>query len=528
LRGESKGFAYRLAVVGACALALALRLPALAPSDLWLDDQWVAVLVRDASFSELVGLAPPVPFGFILALKAVTAWFGETTLALQALPFLAGILLVPATAACALQITGSRAAAAMAAVFVAGDPDFGTYAARLKPFTIDALATVLVVRAFVVAMRRPSGRALATLGATAAAALPFSFAALFPGVVFVHLAAFITLFSVMRARPRDSTPLVRGALYGCLLFDYVAFAVLWVALRGGESRAIVHYWQKFYLPLDSLGDAWAFLVSKGVVIFADSVPGVPPRAIVVLAAVGWVALVASRRTRDVAVGIAALFSALLVASALHLYPAGGVRTDLFTHPLSALLAATCLHAFASLRPSAGNVARALLLVIACAGVFAMSARAIYPRAGDREVVEHAAATIGSNETMFIYPWSSWAVALYATWPVTLRAAPSSTNGFYAFPLRERSVLLDEGRDGLSFLTSADVARPQIAAGLGDELPPRVHLLATRIEETALAYIRRAIEERGYIRASSYEQYRATFDTFERGTPLDGSAGGAKH
>ena len=68
-------------------------------------------------------------------------------------------------------------------------------------------------------------------------------------------------------------------------------------------------------------------------------------------------LTADRRTRSVALGIAAVFATLFVASALDRYPVGGIRTDLFTHPLSALLAAFAIGTLAGMLPGAMTFVR---------------------------------------------------------------------------------------------------------------------------------------------------------------------------
>jgi len=511
---DAKRAAYCLAIAGASALALALRWPAIAPSSLWLDDEWVAVLVRDASLRDLVDLAAPVPLGFVVLLKALTAAFGNDPFVLQAVPLLASIALVAATAALAWRITESRAVAATAALFVAGNPVLATYSARVKPFALDALATVLIAWAFVAATRRPSGRALATLGIVASSSLLFSFAALLPGAVFVHVAALSAVAVVLRGHAIASAPLLRGAFYSCAIFDSVALTVLSYTFHTRTDSALFGYWEKCYLPLESIASAWTFLVSKGVVVFAGSVPGLAPRLTAALVAFGVVSLAAKSRTRTTALAIATVYVSLLIASALECYPAGGGRTDLFTHPLSAVLAAASVYALASLLPATATMVRPAIAGLIGVAVVAASGPAVYPRAGDREVIEHAVAHLVPEDTVVIYPWSSWAVALYAGWTVRLSAEPSSTNGFYAVPDRPRTFLLGERREGASFLTSASVAPPQLDALLRDGAPRRIHLIATQTEEPALAYIRDALEARGYVRASSFERDRATFDVFE--------------
>jgi hypothetical protein len=536
ISADTKRIAYFLAIVGACAVAVLLRAPAIAPSYLWLDDQWVAVLVRDASIRDLIRFAPPVPFPFVLLLKAIAAVFGDSPAALQAVPLLASLALVPATAALAQRITDSRVVAVTAAMFIAADPELARYSVRVKPFALDALATVLIAWVFVAAIRRPSGLALSRLGLLAAVSLLFSFATTISGAVFVHIAAFVAVVVVLRRRPIESPHLLWGALYACAIFDLVAFSVFAFTARVHPTATVFSYWKDFYLPLESVALAWNFLASKGVAVFAGTVPGLAARPTFALVCFGTLALVAKPRTRTAALSIVAVFGSLLIVSALEYYPAGGGRTDLFTHPLSAMLAAAGLYAMASsilpaaatsVRPAtvalAGIAGISVIAAIAVIAVIAPSSLVSYPRAGDRDVIEHAAASLSPEDTVIIYPWSTWAVALYSGWPVHLAAEPSSTNGFYAVPDRPRTLILHEERDGASFLSSATVAASQLEEMLSAGVPSRIYLIATRTEERALAYIRDGLESHGYARASSYGHDRATFDVFELRTAADGTA-----
>ena len=134
---------------------------------------------------DLIALAPPVPLGFVLLLKSLVAVFGSSPAVLQAVPMLAGTLLVPATALLALKITESRAIATMAALFVAADPVLVTYSARVKPFALDALATVLIACAFVEAARHPSARTIGRVAVAAGVSLCFSYAAALSGAAFL-------------------------------------------------------------------------------------------------------------------------------------------------------------------------------------------------------------------------------------------------------------------------------------------------------------------------------------------------------
>jgi len=522
---DAKRVAYYLGVVALMLCAVLLRLPAFAPAALWLDDQWVAVLVRDASLGDLLRLAPPVPLGFVLLQKAVGAVFGISPATLQLLPMAASILLVPVTAALALRITGNRAISFLAALFVATDPVLVTYSTRVKPFVFDALATALVAWLFVDTRRNPSPRVFLRLAVASVLSTFFSFASLISGAVLLHLGALLAARAALRSDPIPRAELWREAIVACAVFDAFAILVFGLILRTHGDAAVFAYWEKAYLPLTDFALLKNFLLSRGANVYEGIVAGLTARITAILVAVGALVLIAQRRTRSPTLGIVAVLCGLYAASALRCYPAGGGRTDLFVHPLGAVLVAAAIGSLVSfVHRSAPRAALALAVAIVVA-VGVATQPAVYPIRGDREVIEHATATIAPGDAIVIYPWSSWAVALYGSWPVDLRVEPVSTNGFYAVPKRPQTLLLGETAGGQSFLDSPMVAPQQVDALLGDNEPARLHLIATATREPALRYIREAFEARGYVRTSSYVLNESSQDIFERRGSRDSRADG---
>ncbi len=139
----------KLLVIGMVGLvtlgALLQRLPGLQPVSLWLDDQWVAVLATAAPISFVLTGDYPCPPGFVLLLKAVVLFAGAGELQLQMFPFLASLAAIPLLAWATTRATGNPALGIIAAVLIAGNVTLAVYGLRVKPYTVDALATATLL-----------------------------------------------------------------------------------------------------------------------------------------------------------------------------------------------------------------------------------------------------------------------------------------------------------------------------------------------------------------------------------------------
>src|SRR5688572_17322562 len=128
----------------ALAAAVIVRVAWLADKPLWRDEAWVASLARDPALFFDRPLRP-VPVGF-LGLSALTLRVPglPPEIALRVVPLAAGlatVILLPVLA----RTLGARAGTASAVTWLAaGMPALVYYSRELKPYALDALATVVV------------------------------------------------------------------------------------------------------------------------------------------------------------------------------------------------------------------------------------------------------------------------------------------------------------------------------------------------------------------------------------------------
>ena len=480
--------------LGAFSVALSFlvflqRMPGIGPEALWLDDLWVAVLARSASLKELLILPYPAPPGFVLLLKAVAVFAGTHAWAYQLLPLMVSLILVYFTGWMAGRWTGSLWIA-LAAVFLAAfNPTLAVYSLRVKSFSMEAAATVVILAMAWRYMRRP-GRAAATcLACGAALAIPFAFNAVFLGAL---LAVGLPLWRLWTA-PEVRKEAARETITAVAIYAPLALLSYLLILRPRSTPALVDYWRDGYLPVHGMGGIGAFIAGQGWALMKDAFPfGLSWLALLV--PVGIAALLADPRRRALGVAAILFYMELVAASALHLYPLGRGRTDIFTYPLTQLLAVACLLWI----PKRGRRFLPIIPLLLAVWMLTPGAhvRYKYPESGARAIVERAARLLSPEDGLVIYPFSNYAAAFYGPWPFHLVPTRQISHGFYARPDRPLTLAMEDAPAGVNFNGDPDVLRLQMVRFLSAG-PPRIAVIAGRTNPIPMRGIALALEQTGY-------------------------------
>ena len=139
--------------------SVVLRVGGLGPTSLWRDDAWQALVARTDSWSDIVRIGQTPP-GFSLLLWLWLTLTGLSSLAAQALPFVAGVAAAPFVYLLAARAGFGTAGAVSAGVGLAASPLHVVYSTRVKPFTLDSdismLLTLLGIRVLDEPARRRS------------------------------------------------------------------------------------------------------------------------------------------------------------------------------------------------------------------------------------------------------------------------------------------------------------------------------------------------------------------------------------
>ncbi len=480
------------AVTLVCGLAIYWRFTGLNPPSLYLDDQWVGILVRRASWRELFGLAPPIPLGFIALERAFSMISPDPEWPLQVLPVACSVALVPLTSLLAWRLTGQHSLAFLAAVLVAVDPTLAHFAVTVKQYSTDALVVVLVLLAGLPLLGQWSPRRGAALAAGSLVGLMVSLPSIFASGLLVNLSA-------LRAqRGPDDGHAVKQAVIVAVLFDLCLALFYFGILNRQTSPAMVDYWLAFFLPVTSAGAFWTFLTTHGKVLFVGSLP----------AALGWAALLIlpatadllwHRRSRVVGLFCVCFYLQLFVASALKLYPLGTGRTDVFSHGVTLALVVYGLHAVLRrlpLRPlPLRRFTGPVVVTIAGAVLVSSGGGAVYRFANDdAALVRSLEDLVTPEDSVILYPHTMLAVGYYGRWPITIRPWSDFAHDFEVRIERPRTLTLSAYKD---FENNPAVLMPDLDRFLARDHPRIAFLTGNYADEGVHRFIHEAIMGAGY-------------------------------
>ena len=396
-----------------------LRLNALGPSSLWIDDAWATLVIKAHTVHDVLLVAVTAP-GFAVLLKGWLAMVGFSELKAQLLPFIVGVATPPLLYIVLRRGGVGRLGAALGALVLVGSLVHMTYSTRVKEYTLDGFVAVVVLTAswWLIRCAENSRRwwvfALTCLVAIALAS---------PAIVLVASSTGVALALLAREHRRS----LRVALAPTALM--AAFAALWwwFLLRPHVNEALKAYWSGYYVPHNrGLGRA-AFVAARDVKDVAAG--GVPlPAVIGALAVAAAVAtLLLCRRFAPALLFVITPIALALALAAGQAVPLGTGRTDLYLYPglaMAIALAVDELH-----KRSAHLTALGVGVVVAVA-VFTFNPVNPYPPRDVRPLVADLERRASPSDTILIRPDDDFAFALYTNWPVTFVRASVPT-GFAA-------------------------------------------------------------------------------------------------
>ena len=126
-------------------VAYVMRQSGLNPNSLWLDDQWVATLIKTQTWLELFTVHVPIPIGFALILKFFHSIISDPEFSLQIFPFFCGLVQIPLIAILGKQLTGRYSIGLIMAFLLVFSPEISTYSLRVKTYTLDSLIIICLI-----------------------------------------------------------------------------------------------------------------------------------------------------------------------------------------------------------------------------------------------------------------------------------------------------------------------------------------------------------------------------------------------
>jgi len=388
-----------------------LRVGDLAPSSLWLDDAWVAVVHRVSYFDAVdTGVTAP---GFAFSLKVWFDLVGFSELGSQLPAYVAGSV----AAAAAFVVLRGRvhvAIAVGAGIAVAFAPIHIEQSVHVKQYTIEVLLAFLIVSCGLRALDEPEKAArLRDLAVVSTVAILFSF------VLLSVVASALIVVAVVAAR-KDGRAAVRPLAW--LMLPVVSSGVLYVSLiRFRLHDGLRAFWAPHYIDTGS-----------GIRVGLESTLGrlhevlegfssLPPEATSIVVVVALGALLARRVSYFCITVLPILFAIILAA--LERAPLGGGRTDLYLFaPLligAALGTGVLLDLASERRPLAAPRRRAasvfgvaVLVGVTAAQWLSLDVRP-YPNEDLRPLIEILEENRQPGDVVLLYYISQYGYGLYA-------------------------------------------------------------------------------------------------------------------
>jgi len=487
-------------VIIALALHILRTAPSLNPASLWLDDLWVAVLVKHASVGMVPELGAHVPLGFIAIQKLFHGLISDPELSMQLFPYLCSLLLIPAVTLAVFALSRDLPTAWMAALITAVSPLIDT-GIRNKPYASDALVCFLLFFLFYRCRQQRTFRLYALLAAAALISVLFSYVSIFFGFVLVNL---LNAHALRDRRNQGVGP--KSILLSALGFNVCLALLYFVFLRGSANQSLADFWMEYFVPIHGVGAFFGFCFERG----GTFVTGPFPKAlwwmsIVVIPGLVWLV----SRWRLLGLGALGIYGCVWVASALGKYPIGGGRTDTFAYPLTILLSVVGLYAVTDrLKSEPGRRLRWVLVLALAVFVFHRSATTPVRYVPDTsaEYLRLAAENTRAGDAIIIFPHGNFALGYYGSWPVELAPVSYYAAGFEVRLPTEPSLTLPAIVDGRSYRDDPEVLTPLIADFLNGRFP-RVIYFSGHVGKEVSRHIQWAIKSQGYT-ASRSENGRA--------------------
>ena len=469
------------------AQAVSMRWTGLDPQSLFLDDQWVACLLKLGGPGAVLEIGAPTPLGFVLLTQGASSLSADPEWPLQVVPFACSLLLIPLMGLLAWRVTSSVVLGCLAAVILTFSPDVNLYSLRVKQYMLECAATLAIL---LLAERWSRTRRVREYAALAFAALVlflFSFSAVLVGFVAVNILYLAKWKNDRTGRDRSQYLLI------CLGYNMVLFAAWKLLVQQQGDQAANTFWLEYFLPMDSLARAWNFFTHTGIRFFTGVLPA-QFSWVVLLAPLGLGVLAFKRRTRLYGLLCGLLVAEPWVLSALHMYPVGRGRMDIFSYPATIL----CLVSAFLLIP--GSKCRTVFS-LAGTGLLCIALLDGYNGQGyhyfnneDKSLVEYLNNNIAPQDALVIYPQAQWAVGYYGKWPITAAHTEYFNNKFVVAPVREHTLLLPGGKDGIPYLEAPEMFEPDLREFLREPCET-LYFIATNqpphVEERILSAIAKA-------------------------------------
>jgi hypothetical protein len=478
-----------------------LVVPAIGPASLYRDDAWQALSVRVGEWRDALQTGVTSP-GFAVLLRWISNDDQISEQTLQSPALLAGLLGPMVLYVIARWWGLSRSASFVSAMLLCVAPTHTNYTTRVKPYTLDAIATLVCLVISKFACDLP-GKRFPWIMLVAVAALSMSISTT------AGLAALAMVLAVACIRWSEASDQRWKDLMLLLLFVGFLWIWYWFILQAKSNVALRESWRDRMVHWeDGLLHAIQSLVSNVLRVFASLIPDntdttlVPsaflyliPLALLyaALAAVGF-AMVGRSNWRYGLVLSAPLILAITLSLAGK-FPLGGGRTDLYLVPIIVLLVGMVFD-WRPIRAYSAPFALTLCGILSIAACF--GARASYPREDLKSLTAEVEKQASPNDRILVFPETAYMYALYSRMQMRTEPDPLSMTGFTPRLDDPRVLMMPGFQLGTSIHEQGESACVELLEKAMNEHPPRIWLVAsTYFPEDTLPILEDRLKQEGW-------------------------------
>jgi hypothetical protein len=438
--------AFTLAVAAIVLSAWAARRHGWDPESLWKDDLVWGAITRAPSLKSLLAVPAHTSPGFLTILWGSRALFRDPEWSLQLLPFICGLAAIPVVALMVRRLTRSDGLGVLAAALTALNPLLAHYTVFVKEYSLGFLATAGILWA--AASRfddpEPNGKLFFRTSLAAGVLVFFSITSVFASMPVINLIALRSL--------RQKRESVRSVIASAAIYDLLVLAAFHT-MRSRTNEIVAADFQYGFARTYSLSAFWQFVSTRGRHLIEASFPawgettmGLPALATSALPVVGLglICLFLAAPRRWFGLAVVGFYAAFLLASALHAYPMGMGRPDIFALPVAITLFALGIERLTAWLPRP-ELARLAAGIVVAGFALVRPVHAGYWAVDDARLIHRLSAEAADRDGVIISADGSYLVAHYGTWPVRISAASDVSNATSAKIERDRTLYVVEER-----------------------------------------------------------------------------------
>lgn len=411
-------------------VAYVIRQSGLDPNSLWLDDQWVASLIKSESLTDILTVHVPVPIGFLIIIKFFYSIINDPEFSLQIFPFLCGLIQIPLIAILGKQLTNKHSIGLIMAFFLVFSPELSIYSLRVKPYTLDSLITICLILAHVSWLKYNKFTHYNQFCIIAIFALFFSFTSIIASFILVNLSAVMKYI-------KDKS--IKNIIVQTTGYNISIFLVYYFLIRHQSNPMMKAYWSKEFIYLKEFKHFISFISNNFISVFTNSIhPNL--QYFLALVPIGLICLLLNKYMRNFGIFVIAYYFTFLMLAGLQIYPMGGVRTDIFSYPVGIITIGLGVHmvvkygneGLIKIIRHSRNVSTMiqfnkilkysdiifLTTIIICSIMFINSRindRYYYVDNEDKYAVYYLNDNLPDNSGLIIYPHAMWAMGYYGRW-----------------------------------------------------------------------------------------------------------------